>query len=121
MDADKRLAMVALNIIRIEKGKDDCPLGIMDFDVQINHSPTDNMQVKTQVLKMLLSMGIHPLVAIKVCGLWGDSEKVYLLSKPYLDVLYKTIDEVVADAAEQERKAKELINNMNKQANAGVS
>ena len=120
IDSDKKLAMIALNVIRIEKGKDECPLGIMDFDVQINHSPTDNMQVKAQVLQLLLSAGIHPLIAIKVCGLWGDSEKVYLLSKPYLDVLYKTIDEVVENAAEQEKKARELIEKMNKQKNTEV-
>ena len=119
VEADKRLAMVALNIIRIEKGKDDCPLDVMDFDVQINHSPTDNMQVKAQVLQLLLTAGIHPLIAIKVCGLWGDSEKVYLLSKPYLDVLHKTIDQVVEDAAEQEKKAKELLEQKMKQGNAG--
>ena len=120
MDSDKKLAMVALNLIRIEKGEKECPLSEMDFDVQINHSPTDNMQVKAQVLQLLLSAGIHPLVAIKVCGLWGDSEKVYLLSKPYLDVLYKTIDKVVPNAKEQEVKAKELIEKMNKQKSTGT-
>ena len=91
----------------------------MDYDVQISHSPTDNMQVKTQVFQMLVSAGIHPLIAIKTCGLWTDSEKVFLLSKPYLDVLYKTIDDVVPNAAEQEKKAKELaeqFNNNEKQA-----
>lgn len=115
IESEKKLNSVLLNIIRQEKGENECPFGIMDYEVQINHSPTDNMQVKTQVLQMLLSMGIHPLIAIKVCGLWGDAEKVYLLSKPYLDVLYKTIDEVVPDASEQEQKAKELIEQFNTQ------
>lgn len=113
MDAERRLNTVILNIIRQEKGSEECPFGIMDYEVQINHSPTDNMQVKTQVLQMLLSMGIHPLIAIKVCGLWGDAEKVYLLSKPYLDVLYKKIEEIVPDAKEQEEKAKELVEKFN--------
>ena len=63
---------------------------------------------------MLVSSGIHPLIAIKTCGLWTDSEKVYLLSKPYLDVLYKTIDEVVEDAQPQEEKAKQLIEDYKK-------
>lgn len=114
-DAEKRLNAVILNIIRQTKGDKECNFGIMDYDVQINHSPTDNMQVKTQVLQMLLSSGIHPLVAIKVCGLWGDAEKVYLLSKPYLDVLYKTIGNVVANASEQEKQAQEIINQFNNQ------
>lgn len=113
IDSERRLNKVLLNIIRQEKGENECSFGIMDYEVQINHSPTDNMQVKAQVLQMLLGSGIHPLVAIKVCGLWGDAEKVYLLSKPYLDKLYETIEEVVPDAKEQEKKAKELIDNMN--------
>lgn len=114
-DSEKRLNSVILNIIRQTKGDKECNFGVMDYDVQINHSPTDNMQVKSQVLQMLLSSGIHPLVAIKVCGLWGDAEKVYLLSKPYLDILYKTIDDVVPDANIQENQAKELINQFNNQ------
>lgn len=121
MDAERRLNTVLLNIIRQEKGSEECPFGIMDYEVQINHSPTDNMQVKTQVLQMLLSSGIHPLVAIKVCGLWGDAEKVYILSKPYLDVLYKTIDEVVPDAKEQEEKAKELVKQFNSEKDGAVN
>ena len=96
--AEKRLNKVILNIIRQATNGKECNFGVMDYDVQINHSPTDNMQVKTQVLQMLLQAGIHPLVAIKVCGLWGDAEKVYLLSKPYLDVKYKTLEEAI-DAA----------------------
>lgn len=114
-DSEKRLNAVILNIIRQTKGDKECNFGVMDYDVQINHSPTDNMQVKSQVLQLLLSSGIHPLVAIKVCGLWGDAEKVYLLSKPYLDILYKTIDDVVPDANIQENQAKELINQFNNQ------
>lgn len=114
-DSEKRLNAVILNIIRQTKGDKECDFGVMDYDVQINHSPTDNMQVKSQVLQMLLSSGIHPLVAIKVCGLWGDAEKVYLLSKPYLDILYKTIDDVVPDASEQEKQAQEFINQFNNQ------
>lgn len=119
IDAERRLNKVLLNIIRQEKGDKECNFGELDYEVQINHSPTDNMQVKSQVLQMLLQSGIHPLIAIKVCGLWGDAEKVYLLSKPYLDKLYETIDETVPDAKEQEQKAKEFVdkfNNKQKQA-----
>lgn len=119
IDAERRLNTVLLNIIRQEKGANECPFGIMDYDVQISHSPTDNMQVKAQVFQMLVAAGIHPLIAIKTCGLWTDSEKIFLLSKPYLDVLYKTIDKAVPDAKEQEKKAKELVeqfNNQEKQA-----
>ena len=42
----------------------------------------------------MLQSGINPKIAITTCGLWGDAEKVYLQSKPYFDVLYKTVDTV---------------------------
>ena len=119
IQAERRLNTVLLNIIRQEKGDNECPFGIMDYDVQISHSPTDNMQVKAQVFQMLVSAGIHPLIAITTCGLWNDSEKVFLLSKPYLDRLYQTIDEVIPDAEQQKKKANELMqqfNNQEKQA-----
>lgn len=90
--AEKRLAKVVLNVIRI-KGK-DIGLKMGDFDVQLNHSPQDNMYTKTQSLAQMLQSGINPKIAITTCGLWGDAEKVYLQSKPYFDVLYKTVDTV---------------------------
>lgn len=120
-DAERRLNTVLLNIIRQEKGSEECPFGVMDYEVQISHSPTDNMQVKSQVFQMLVKAGIHPLIAIKTCGMWTDSEKVFLLSKPYLDVLYKTIDEVVPDAKEQEEKAKELVEQFNSEKDGAVN
>ena len=112
--AEKRLAKVVLNIIRIK----DRDLGIKmrDFEVQINHSPQDNMYTKAQTLTVLLQSGIHPLVAIKTVGLWGDSEKTFVLSKPYLDVLYKTVENM----EEQETKAQEIVNQLNNQQNKAV-
>jgi SPP1 family phage portal protein len=106
--AEKKLAKIILNIIRIK----DHDLGITsrDFDVQINHSPQDNMYTKAQTLMVLLQCGIHPLVAIKTVGLWGDAEKTFILSDPYLKAKYQTID----DLEEQERKAKEIADQLNK-------
>ena len=94
--AEKRLAVVALNVLRM--AGIDLKLSVRDFDVQINHSPQDNMYTKSQTLYQLLQSGIHPLVAIKTVGLWGDSEKTFLLSKPYIDNLWKTI----YDSAEED-------------------
>lgn len=76
--SEKRLAKVILNILRISGN--DLGITTRDFDVQINHSPTDNLVVKCQALQYLLQCGIHPLVAIKTIGLWGDAEKVFMLS-----------------------------------------
>ena len=110
--AEKRIAKVVLNVIRV-KGKEELKIGIRDFDVQINHSPTDNLVVKCQALQYLLQCGIHPLVAIKTVGLWGDAEKTFLESQPYLKNLWKTIDDVKAE----EEKAKKSMENFNNQQN----
>ena len=107
--SEKRLAKAILNTLRVSGN--DLKITIRDFDVQINHSPQDNMYTKAQTLQILLQAGIHPLVAIKVVGLWGDAEKTFLLSKPYLDNLWKTID----DAEEQEQKAQEIVDKVNQQ------
>ena len=112
--AEKRLAMVVMNVLRV--AGNGLNLTLRDFDVQINHSPQDNMYTKSQTLLQLLQCGIHPLVAIKTVGLWGDAEKTFLLSKPYVDNLWKTID----DVEEQERKAQEIafqIGNQNQNGN----
>lgn len=93
--SEKRLAVVALNVLRM--AGIDLKLSVRDFDVQINHSPQDNMYTKSQTLYQLLQSGIHPLVAIKTVGLWGDSEKTFLLSKPYIDNLWKTIYDSVEE------------------------
>lgn len=110
--AEKRIAKVVLNVIRV-KGKEELKIGIRDFDVQINHSPTDNLVVKCQSLQYLLQCGIHPLVAIKTVGLWGDAEKTFLESQPYLKNLWKTIDDVKAE----EENAKKAMENFNNQQN----
>ena len=113
IEGEKQLCELAINLIQLEKGKEYMNLSPIDYKVQITHSPQDNMQVKAQVFQMLVSSGIHPLIAIETCGLWGDAEKVFLMSKPYLDVLHKTIDDVVADADTQRAKAQELVNKNN--------
>lgn len=110
--AEKRIAKVVLNVIRV-KGKEELKIGIRDFDVQINHSPTDNLVVKCQALQYLLQCGINPLVAIKTVGLWGDAEKTFLESQPYLKNLWKTIDDVEAE----EEKAKKRMEDFNNQQN----
>lgn len=88
IEQERKLLKCVLNIIRIRKGEDDLRITTRDFNVQINHSQLDNLLVKCQALQYLLQCGIHPLVALKSCGLFADVEKVFTLSKPYLDKLY---------------------------------
>lgn len=113
--SEKRLARVVLNRIRIYDH--DLKLSTRDFNVQINHSPQDNMYTKSQTLYQLLQAGIHPLVAIKTVGLWEDAEKTFLLSKPYLDNLWKTID----DVEQQQQKANALMQQINQNNNQNVN
>lgn len=98
--AEKRLAMVALSVLRMSGN--DLKLSKRDFDVQISHSPLDNLYTKTQALAQMLQSGVNPRVAVATCGLWGDAEKVYLQSLPYFDALYKTIDMVSKETKEQQ-------------------
>ena len=69
------------------------------------------MYTKAQTLLQLLQCGINPLVAIKTVGLWGDAEKTFTLSRPYLENLWKTID----DVEKQEKKAQEIVTKINNQ------
>ena len=106
--SEKKLAMLALNALRIS-GK-DLKLGMRDFDVQINHSPTDNLIVKCQSLQYLLECGIHPKIAISTVGLFSDVEKTFLTSKEYLDVLWKTTEMTEEEQKAEEPRAKDLLN-----------
>lgn len=120
--ADKRLNRIALKVIEQDcvrrKVANECPINEMDYDVLIVHSPTDNLLIKSEALEILLRSGIHPLVAIKVTGLWADSEKTYLQSKPYLDALWHTVDDAIdAEIAKQGlsgqvEKAKQIVGGM---------
>ena len=100
--SEKRLAKVILNVIRIKDH--DLGLTARDFDVQINHSPLDNLYTKTQALDQMLKAGINPRIAVSTCGLWGDAEKVFIQSKPYFDVLYKTVDMVKKENENTKKK-----------------
>lgn len=81
--SEKRLAKVILNVIRIKDH--DLGLTARDFDVQINHSPLDNLYTKTQALDQMLKAGINPRIAVSTCGLWGDAEK-YLYNQSHISM-----------------------------------
>lgn len=100
-NGDKRLAKIVLNILR--QSGNDLKLTQKDFEVQVLHSPLDNLYTKTQALAQLLQSGMNPQIAIATCGLWGDAEKTYILSKPYLDNLYKTVDMAEKEKEEIQR------------------
>lgn len=59
-------------------------LRLADIDIKFTRNRTDNLLVKTQGLQNMLEAGIHPQIAISICGLFSDSEQVYLDSQEYL-------------------------------------
>lgn len=116
IEAERHIVSLVLNAIRINgEEKTEIKLSPFDYDVQINHSPTDNMLVKVQALQLLLSSGIAPIVAIKTVGLFEDAQKVLGLSEPYLKVLYKTIDDEIDNQGleDEEAKAKKILEEQN--------
>lgn len=86
IEAEKKLAKVIITTIKIAKGENEIPIKMLDLDVKISHSPTDNLYTKANSLALLLQSGIDPKTSIKTSGLWSDSEKVYLQSKDTLDI-----------------------------------
>lgn len=105
IEAEKKHVFVVLNIIK--QSTNDVKLSVRDFDVKITRNSTDNMLVKAQSLDYLLKNKIHPLIALTTCGLFGDPEKVWTMSKPYIDTVMKTQAQLDAEA-EKERAFKLL-------------
>lgn len=105
IEAEKKHVAIVLNVIKQETN--DVPLSVRDFDVKITRNTTDNMLVKAQSLDYLLKNKIHPLIALTTCGLFGDPEKVWTMSKPYIDTVMKTQEQL--DAETEQLRAYELL------------
>ena len=67
------------------------------------------MLVKAQSLDYLLKNKVNALIALTTCGLFGDPEKVWIMSKPYMDTIFKTQDQLDVEAEKQ--RAYELLKN----------
>ena len=105
IEAEKKHCQIVLNIIK--QTTNDVPLTVRDFDVKITRNSTDNMLVKAQSLDYLLKNKVNPLIALTTCGLFGDPEKVWIMSKPYMDTIFKTQDQLDVEAEKQ--RAYELL------------
>lgn len=105
--SEREFLKIVLNILKT-KQQIALDLTIADIDIKITRNKTDNMLVKSQALMYLLEKGISPKIAIQTCDLWGDPEKVYVESKPYLDALYKTALEKQAELEEEHQRSMAL-------------
>ena len=101
--SEREFLKIVLNILKT-KQQISSDLTIADIDIKITRNKTDNMLVKAQALMYLLEKGISPKIAIQTCDLWGDPEKVYVESKPYLDALYKTALEQQKELDEEHQR-----------------
>lgn len=83
--AERMALRVILNRLRVTHGFKLMP---SDVEIKISRTKSDNMQVKAQVLQMLLSAGIKYERAIKTVGLFSDPEQVAVESRKRMEILY---------------------------------
>lgn len=102
-------------VLRICKDTINCNhevknIKLHDIDIKFTRNKTDNLLTKTQGLMNMLQAGIHPRIAISHCGLFSDPEQVYQDSKPYLEKMNSTGEEVqtVANAIVTDEMLKAL-------------
>lgn len=99
--SERNALRIVLNRLRINKGFTLVP---SDVEIHISRTKMDNMQVKAQVLKMLLDSGIKYERAIKTIGLFSDPEQVAIESRKRMDILYpETVAEVEAENTSNEQ------------------
>lgn len=85
--AERNMLRIVLKKLRVTKGFSLLP---SDVEIHVSRTKMDNMQVKAEVLKMLLDSGINPERAIKTIGLFSDPEQVAIESRDRMNLLYPT-------------------------------
>lgn len=83
--AERNSLRIILNRLRITKGFTILP---SDVEIKISRTKSDNMQIKAQVLQMLLQSGVKYERAIKTIGLFADPEQVAMESRKRMELLY---------------------------------
>ncbi len=85
--AERSMLRIVLNKLRVTR---DFTLLPSDVEIHVSRTKMDNMQVKAEVLKMLLDSGINYERAIKTIGLFSDPEQVAIESRDRMKILYPT-------------------------------
>lgn len=83
--SERNFLRIVLNRLRIDKQFTIQP---SDIEVKISRTKSDNMQVKAEVLKMLLDSGVRYERALKTVGLFADPEQVAIESRKRMELLY---------------------------------
>jgi hypothetical protein len=96
--SEREMLKVVLKILSLTETSEVADLKLSDIDVKFSRNRTDSLLVKTQGLMNQLQAGIHPLIAIKHCGLYSDPQSVWNDSKAYMGKwLYDAEESDVSD------------------------
>ena len=52
-------------------------LELSNIEIKFNRNKVDNIQSKVQSMQMMIQSGVHPMRAMEVVGIFGDSSEVY--------------------------------------------
>lgn len=97
-ESEREMLKVILKICAMTETGELANLKLSDIDIKFSRNRTDSLLVKTQALSNQLQAGVHPLVALTVCGLYSDPQGVWNDSKPYMGKwLYDTEEDDVND------------------------
>lgn len=97
-ESERAMLKVVLKICAMTETSELANLKLSDIDIKFSRNRTDSLLVKTQALANQLQAGVHPLVALTVCGLYSDPQGVWNDSKPYMGKwLYDTEEDDVND------------------------
>lgn len=83
--AERNALRIILNRLKINKNFTLLP---SDVEIKISRTKSDNMQMKAQVLQMLLQSGVKYERALRTIGLFADPEQVAIESRKRMEMLY---------------------------------
>ena len=83
-ESEREMLKLILKICEMTETNEIANLKLSDIDIKFSRNRTDSLLVKTQALTNQLQAGVHPLTAIKTCGLYSDPQGVWNDSKPYM-------------------------------------
>lgn len=87
MEAERRETAIILNILKMsnEVDSDVAELNLSDIEIKFSRSRTYDLATKCNSLATLINVGIDPLRAIEIVGLFTDPQQVALDSAERID------------------------------------
>ena len=87
MESERRETAIILNILKMsnEVDSDVAELNLSDIEIKFSRSRTYDLATKCNSLATLINVGIDPLRAIEIVGLFTDPQQVALDSAERID------------------------------------